>query len=238
MISETTLLISTAALLPAAAYGAKGTKTKPNFSAADSGLKTAKNEKLLKIISLGLFVFAMQMLNFSIAPVNFSGHIVGAILLCMIIGRAPAFFTMSGILAVQCIFFGDGGLTALPCNIFNMAVLPCFLIMPIADKFVKNNSAKAFLASVVSLEIGALLVTVESFEVQYMSQMLLVHLPIGIVEGILTAALVYAFKTIGEKRLSYAGQNAVVTSAAAIVVAISIFFASGKTDGMEYVFGL
>jgi cobalt/nickel transport system permease protein len=222
MISETTLLISGAALVPSAAYG----------------VKTAKRENIFKIISLGLFVFAMQMLNFSISPVNFSGHIVGTILLCMLVGKAPAFFTMSAILTVQCVFFADGGLMALPCNIFNMAVLPCFLIMPIMDKFIKNDTVKAFAASIISLEVGALLVAVESQELQYMAQMVLVHLPIGIIEGILTAALVVAVKNVGEKKLSYGRQNAVVTALAAVVIVVSIFFASGKPDGMEYVFGL
>jgi cobalt/nickel transport system permease protein len=229
MISDTTLLVSGAALVPSAAHGIKHIHT---------DIKNDKKEKILKIITLGLFVFAMQMLNFSISPVNFSGHIVGAVLLCMLVGRAPAFFTMCGILAVQCVFFADGGLKALPCNIFNMGVLPCFVIMPLMDKFVKNDTVKAFAASVISLEIGALLVAIESWELQYMAQMVLVHLPIGIAEGVITAALVYAVKNIGEKKLSYTGQNTAVTAAAAVVIAVSIFFASEKPDGMEYVFGI
>ncbi len=78
-----------------------------------------------KIPLLGItaaFIFAAQMLNFPVAG-GTSGHFMGALLACILLGPWEGSLTMVVVLGVQCFFFGDGGLTALGANIFNMAIV-------------------------------------------------------------------------------------------------------------------
>jgi cobalt/nickel transport system permease protein len=68
------------------------------------------------------FIFAAQLLNFPIAG-GTSGHFVGALVACILLGPWEGFLVMVVVLMVQCFFFADGGLTALGANIFNMGVI-------------------------------------------------------------------------------------------------------------------
>ncbi len=71
---------------------------------------------------LGAFVFAAQMVNFPVGP-GASGHLLGGALLAAAIGPWAATVTMTSILLVQALVFQDGGVLALACNVFNMALL-------------------------------------------------------------------------------------------------------------------
>ena len=66
---------------------------------------------------MGAFIFAAQMINFTIPGTGSSGHIVGGILLGAILGPWAALLTLASVLVVQCLIFADGGLMALGCNI-------------------------------------------------------------------------------------------------------------------------
>jgi len=79
---------------------------------------------------LGALVFAAQMINFTIPGTGSSGHLGGAMLLAVLLGPYAAFLTMASILTIQALFFADGGLLALGCNIFNMGFFPCFVAFP------------------------------------------------------------------------------------------------------------
>jgi len=68
------------------------------------------------------FIFAAQMLNFPIAG-GTSGHFLGGVLAAVLLGPARGLLVMATILLVQALLFGDGGLTALGANIFNMGVV-------------------------------------------------------------------------------------------------------------------
>ena len=72
---------------------------------------------------MGAFIFAAQMLNFSIPGTGSSGHIVGGILLASMLGPWAAFLTLSSVIIIQCLVFADGGLMAIGCNIINMAAM-------------------------------------------------------------------------------------------------------------------
>ena len=76
---------------------------------------------------MGAFVFAAQMLNFTIPGTGSSGHLCGGMMLTALLGPYAAFLTMIGVLLIQCLLFADGGLLALGCNIWNMAFYGCFL---------------------------------------------------------------------------------------------------------------
>ncbi|HNV71651.1 MAG TPA: energy-coupling factor ABC transporter permease, partial [Candidatus Ozemobacteraceae bacterium] len=68
------------------------------------------------------FVFAAQMLNFPVAA-GTSGHLIGATLCAILLGSEAAMISMSAVLILQCLIFGDGGITALGANLFNMALV-------------------------------------------------------------------------------------------------------------------
>jgi len=75
----------------------------------------------------GAFVFAAQMINFTIPGTGSSGHLGGGMLLAMLLGPYAAFLVIASVLVVQSLFFLDGGVLALGTNIFNLGVWPCFL---------------------------------------------------------------------------------------------------------------
>jgi cobalt/nickel transport system permease protein len=68
------------------------------------------------------FVFAAQMLNFPVAA-GTSGHLIGAVLVCVLLGPAAAVIVMTTVLVLQCLMFADGGVTALGANVLNLGVI-------------------------------------------------------------------------------------------------------------------
>lgn len=71
---------------------------------------------------LAAFIFAAQMLNFTIAG-GTSGHLLGGALAAILLGPWPAMLVMTTVVAVQALLFQDGGLLVLGANILNMAVI-------------------------------------------------------------------------------------------------------------------
>jgi cobalt/nickel transport system permease protein len=162
-------------------------------------------DKKVPIIGvMGAFVFAAQMINFTIPGTGSSGHIGGGILLAAMLGGYPALLSMTAVLIIQSLFFADGGLLALGCNIFNMGVIPCLIAYPLLFKpLVKKGMIAArittasIVAVTVSLQLGAFAVVLETrfsniTALPFLTFLVLmqpVHLAIGIVEGIITAAV-------------------------------------------------
>ena len=97
-------------------------------SAGVCGLAVARANKTLgerQVPLLGVtaaFVFAAQMLNFPIIG-GTSGHFLGAVLASVLLGPLNACLIMALVLVIQCLWFGDGGLTALGTNIFNLGII-------------------------------------------------------------------------------------------------------------------
>ena len=163
------------------------------------------DEKKIPLMGvMGAFVFAGQMINFTIPMTGSSGHIGGGILLAAVLGPFPALLTLAAVLLIQCLFFADGGLMALGCNIFNMAVCSCLIGYSLFFKpFLKNGITKQrlTLASVIgvvlSLQLGAFSVVLETTlsgitELPFQTFVLLmqpIHLAIGLVEGLVTAGV-------------------------------------------------
>ena len=206
--------------------------------------KKAKNnftkESILPAVALTSFVFALQMINFSIPTTGSSGHIVGAVLLAALLGPYTGFLAICGILLVQALFFADGGLMALGCNIFNMGILACFaayplIYKPLADR--KRPVTGAILASIAALQLGSIAVVIESFIsgstsnfAMFASLMQSIHFAIGIIEGIFTAAvIVIANKTAISKKFSYS-----ISGLALILAGFISQYASTKPDGLEW----
>ena len=117
---------------------------------------------------MGAFVFAAQMINFTIPGTGSSGHLCGGMLLTAIVGPFAAFLTMIGVLLIQCLLFADGGLMALGANVWNMAFYGCFVGGLLWKAMMQRGISKrkivvaSLLGCVLTLQMGALSVSVET----------------------------------------------------------------------------
>ena len=185
-----------------------GTMYVLSASAAGVSVNQVKKEddpKKIPVMGvMGAFVFATQMLNFTIPGTGSSGHLCGGMMLSAVLGPFGGFLTMIGVLLVQCLLFADGGLLALGCNIWNMAFYGCFVgALLIWKPIMKKGATKAkialasILGCVLTLQLGAFSVTIETllsgvtelpFSV-FLATMQPIHLAIGFVEGLITTAV-------------------------------------------------
>ena len=208
---------------------------------------------------MGAFVFAVQMINFTIPGTGSSGHLCGGLLLSVILGPYAAFLTMISILLIQCLMFADGGLLALGCNIWNMAFYGCFIgYLCVYKPIVKNSAntgriiAGSILGSIIGLQLGAISVVVETIlsgvaEIPFgvfAALMQPIHLAIGIGEGLITAA-VLTFVTNARPellnnadakkgRISYRKTLAVLAVTAILAAGGLSLAASANPDGLEW----
>ena len=204
--------------------------------------KDFKKENIPQTAALTAFVFALQMINFTIPSTGSSGHIIGAVLLAALLGPYAAFLAMCAILTVQAVFFADGGLMALGCNIFNMGFLACFVVYPLVYKPLVDNkkyALGAFLSSVAALQLGSVAVVAEAYLsgsitsniASFAALMQGIHLAIGAAEGLFTAAVVYAVMN-GKIRQSIL--TSVFSVSALVIGAFLAQYASQKPDGLEW----
>src|SRR5512140_1960414 len=121
---------------------------------ASKKLNREIDDRLIPLMGvLGAFIFAAQMINFTIPGTGSSGHLGGGMILTVILGPYAAFLVMASVLTVQAFFFADGGLLALGCNIWNLGIYPCFIAYPLIYKpLVKaeSSSKKITIAAVIS----------------------------------------------------------------------------------------
>lgn len=219
------------------------------------------DEKKIPLMGvLGAFVFAAQMINFTIPGTGSSGHIGGGMLLTMILGPYAAFLTLASVLIVQSLFFADGGVLALGTNIFNLGVFPCFLgwlIYRYAGGRKPGSwrlTLTALLGVLIGLELGAFGVVIQTLlsgksELPFSSftgVMLGIHFPIAIVEGLITAAVVNFVFTVrpeianssmivnGSRTRPYMPILVSLLGAALITGTTISWFASSHPDGLEW----
>jgi len=196
-------------------------------------------EKLPMMAVMSAFIFAAQMVNFAIPQTGSSGHITGGILLAAMIGAFPALLSMSLVLVVQCLFFADGGLLALGCNIFNLGVIPCLIVYPLVfEPLAKRNMALASVLSVVlGLQLGALGVVLQTYAsgiaglpfAAFAASMLPIHLAIGALEGVATAVVLYFAYAVHAKKAALA-----FALMALLFGGVLSQFASQAPDGLEW----
>ena len=216
-------------------------------------------------------VFAGQMINYTIPGTGSSGHMCGGMLLSALLGPYAGFLSMIVVLAIQCLFFADGGLMALGANIWNMAFYGCFvgyflIWKPIirgkwfgGDKSAmrKRIIAASILGCVISLQLGAFSVVLETSlsgitELPlgaFMGLMQPIHLAIGLIEGLITAAvLCFVFDSRPEllRDVDEAGVSGLtakrslkatvgILAIVALVVGGGLsLLASGNPDGLEW----
>ncbi|MDD3925825.1 MAG: cobalt transporter CbiM [bacterium] len=89
---------------------------------ARRGLRTGR----IPLLAMGAaFSFVIMLFNIPI-PGGSTGHAVGAVILAILVGPWAACIALSCVLAVQALFFGDGGVLAFASNCFNMAFIMPF----------------------------------------------------------------------------------------------------------------
>ena len=211
---------------------------------------------------MGAFVFATQMINFTIPGTGSSGHLCGGMLLSALLGPYAGFLTMIGVLLIQCLLFADGGLLAFGCNVWNMAFYGCFIgSLLIWKPIMKNGMSKAkitaasIIGCVLTLQLGAFSVTLETMAsgitelpfATFVAAMQPIHLAIGFVEGLITAAvLVFVYEARpellfcnseserAEGRFSYKNTLVILAATAALIGGLLSLVASSDPDGLEW----
>ncbi len=210
---------------------------------------------------LGAFIFAAQMINFTIPGTGSSGHLGGGMILAILLGPHAAFLVMASVLIVQALMFADGGLLALGCNIFNLGFFPCFVAYPLIYKKIVGREPTqgriligAMAAATLSLQMGAFCVVLQTVlsgisELPFGTfalLMQLIHLGIGLVEGVATAAVVIFVWRARPEILRSAGATAPIGElsirrvfigllVAAVLTGMALsWFASTHPDGLEW----
>lgn len=210
---------------------------------------------------LGAFLFAAQMVNFTIPATGSSGHLGGGLLLTIMLGPYAAFLTIASVLTVQALFFADGGLLALGCNMFNLGVFPAFIAYPLIYKKIigiQPTQGRIVVASLISavtgLQMGAFAVVLETVSSEisslpfsaFVALMQPIHFGIGIVEGLVTASVVsfvyharpeilqsvLESKTFGDFPVRTVAVS--FLAAALVTGGIVSWFASENPDGLEW----
>jgi len=97
----------------------------PIWTAASKIVKKTLKARQVPMLAIGAaFSFVIMMFNVPI-PGGSTGHAVGGVLVAILLGPWAACIAITIALVVQALLFGDGGITAIGANCFNMAfVLP------------------------------------------------------------------------------------------------------------------
>lgn len=195
----------------------------PVWRRAASKVKEEVTKKKMPLLGIGAaFSFMIMMFNLPL-PGGTTGHAVGAALIAILLGPYSAVIAVTIALAIQALFFGDGGILAFGANTFNMAFIMPFtayyIFRFINDRFKgsKKEYFAAFIAGYISLNIAALLTAIE-FGIQpllfkgadgmplYCPYPIAVSIPAMLIPHLLVAGLIEGFVTAGVyayvKRLS------------------------------------
>ena len=251
----------------AAMYVASGTAATVSLSTLR---KSDEDNKKLPVMAVSAaLVFAGQMINYTIPGTGSSGHMCGGMLLSALLGPQAGFLSMIVILAIQCLFFADGGLMDLGANIWNMAFYGCFvgyylIWRPImrSNWFGEGKSAQrtriiaaSIIGCIVTLQLGAFSVVLETSlsgitELPFgafVALMQPIHLAIGLVEGLITSAvLLFVYESRPEllqcvnpeeSETSKRSLKTVVAILAVVALVVGgglSLLASSNPDGLEW----
>lgn len=241
-------------------------------------LKADENSDKLPLMAVtSALVFAGQMVNYTIPGTGSSGHLCGGMMLSALLGPYAGFLSMMVILAIQCLFFADGGLMALGANCWNMGFYGCFvgyflIWRPLMLKRQRRLAAleasgggddgrkslnrffitlAAILGCTLTLQLGAFSVVIETSLsgitelpfAAFLGLMQPIHLAIGLVEGLITAA-VLNFVLEARPELLEMKSEAAAGSIKRTVVILAVItvmtggglslLASSNPDGLEW----
>jgi len=254
------------ALLSPTVGAAFWTGTLGTIGYASKKLKDRQDDRKIPLMGvLGAFIFASQMINFTIPGTGSSGHLGGGMILAVILGPHAAFLVLASVLTVQALFFADGGLLALGCNIWNLGIYPCFVAYPLIYRPLAGDgrSPRRFLlasmaSAIVGLQLGAFSVVLQTLlsgttDLPFGTFLLMmqpIHLAIGVVEGFVTAGVINYVRAVRPEILDSsdsarplaAGISLRSVTAGFIAFAVLTggllsWFASTHPDGLEWSIG-
>lgn len=238
--------------------------------AASTGLISYSSYKLKKELDtpkkiplmgvMGAFIFAAQMINFSIPGTGSSGHLGGGLLLAVLLGPWGGFLAITSVLIIQALFFADGGLLALGANIFNLGFFPCLITFPFIYRKIKDANPYSFrsilasgLSVITALQLGSLAVVIQTSlsgitELNFFRFLLVmqpIHLAVGIVEAAVTIGIIGFIHSIrpdileekngtADKKLSLLQVFLVFALLTLITGGFLSWFASQNPDGLEW----
>ncbi len=210
-------------------------------------------------------IFAAQMVNFPLIGAPISGHLMGGVLASVILGPWAGLVALALVLIVQCLFFADGGLTALGVNILHMGVIGAWggyaVTKIVAGRFASPRTGLmvgAVVAAWLSVVAASALFSAEfwyshrgtpDFDFTgVFTLMVLIHSAIGIGEALITAGVLsqvlalrpdlVAMLETGDERGRLAPLGRFLAGGIVAALAIAAFlapFASGHPDGLEAV---
>jgi cobalt/nickel transport system permease protein len=150
--------------------------------------------------------FAAMFVNY---PVLFgtTAHLLGAAVIALILGPFAGCISMTIILVLQALLFGDGGITTLGANVLNMAVIAVFI--PCALFYAVNRVAKpksrgvilglvfvsAFIGDLLAATAAAVELSLSRGVFQYglsvtLPAMVINHSIIGVAEGAVAVVII------------------------------------------------
>jgi cobalt/nickel transport system permease protein len=193
----------------------------PFWAVASWRLNKTLRTRQAPYLALGAaFSFVIMMFNIPVIG-GTTGHATGAVLVAILLGPWAALISVSVALIIQALLFGDGGITAIGANCFNMGVVGVFVgygLYRLLAAHSAPTSKRRLIAGAVAAYVGlnaAALVTAVEFGIQPMLEksatgqplyspfplrialpaMALEHLLLfGIVEALVTALVLKYFQ--------------------------------------------
>jgi len=217
-----------------ATYGTLYAVMAPLWGLASRKVRRSLRQRHVPYLALGAaFSFVIMMFNIPI-PGGSTGHAVGGAVVAILLGPWAAVIALSIALVIQALLFGDGGITAIAANCFNMAfVLPMtgYLVYRAVSRGSSVTSRRRWLAGALAGYVGlnaAAVTTAVMLGIQpliahgpdgrplYFPYPLEVALPVmalqhlllfGTIEAILTALLIGYFQRTDPAMLEIAGRS-------------------------------
>jgi cobalt/nickel transport system permease protein len=217
-----------------ATYGTLYAVMVPIWALASKIVRRTLKQRQVPFLALGAaFSFVIMMFNIPI-PGGSTGHAVGGVIVAILLGPWPALIAISIALVIQALLFGDGGITAIGANCFNIAfVMPMvgYLVYRLLSQGAALTSRRRWIAGAVAGYIGlnvAAVTTAIMFGLQpliakgsdgrplYFPYPLEVAVPVmaaqhlllfGIIEAVLTGLLVIYFQRSDPSMLEPMGRK-------------------------------
>src|ERR1700691_3988877 len=131
-------------------------------------MKRRLNTQAVPLLSVfAAFSFVVMMFNVPL-PGGTTGHAVGVGIAAIVLGPWGSILAVSIAITIQALFFGDGGITTLGANCFNMAIVGSFvayasyrLIAAKSDLSSRRRALAAGVAGYVAINASALVTAVE-----------------------------------------------------------------------------
>jgi cobalt/nickel transport system permease protein len=125
----------------------------PLWALASKIVRRTLQQRQVPLLALGAaFSFVVMLFNFPI-PGGSTGHAVGGTIVAILLGPWAALIAISIALVIQAFLFGDGGVTAIGANCFNMAfVMPAvgYLVYRLLSRGAAAISRRRWIAAAVA----------------------------------------------------------------------------------------